>query len=659
MPGSSETLLKLAHFEVYRPSQTKRKFKRFYPFKLFKNGNSWSLKKETGFGGAGEKPRGGVTKMIGMPTDQADCFRPSLPKSRLSFLSTSFPSVFFLVAGIGLGVLFPEQIRVSAPSTNAFHTFQHLRADVVRDVADSQKGTETNGLLRHPSNSDSSALGRTKRKAEELDAPAIYSDILDKLRQHRLFSSMDVDDWEAIAKDMLDDPRLPAPACVSRPFTEAKSVYPELFDDSQAFDLIDLAEEDCQEYTDAAAALQNNSLWKGVQRHVVNQTSCRTAIHLVLITALTLAQDQISSSGDIDSTIRSRHSLTGPNQRQPDGREVGSWVVLEQKVDVPSQRVLPGISMHGVLDYALAVVPGCDVFRFSPECAQERPSFDPAKALHPAAQTLSESPTNLGLHRRSKARSNAAAKVQVIVQGAVMCVMRCAFDAMKFFPFDNLKVHAYGRCGVGVLPDIQTGGFDVEIWVPYPIDQGAWPMPQRTASGGITLPVVSEAKPFKAAKTPIFNIFTDLTVILRFLTQALLSSVDDFQKAVAEPGKKNKFDGARRWLQLHEEPDGTGRLPVRRDPYNPRHWTWWYIGHSTIAHTCRRELESPHAMTIMPAYPILSCSYYAVTNSNLILHSFGSRNGINTEYAGTCTDRAASAAETSLRPGYTRARFTQ
>jgi hypothetical protein len=59
------------------------------------------------------------------------------------------------------------------------------------------------------SQSEPSALAGRKRKAEDLSAETIYAYILERLRQERLFSAIENDDWEQLTSKFLGDPQLP------------------------------------------------------------------------------------------------------------------------------------------------------------------------------------------------------------------------------------------------------------------------------------------------------------------------------------------------------------------------------------------------------------------------------------------------------------------
>ncbi|KAJ7940342.1 hypothetical protein B0H13DRAFT_2299372 [Mycena leptocephala] len=206
------------------------------------------------------------------------------------------------------------------------------------------------------SQSDPSALGGRKRKAE---APIMYGYIMGRLRQEHIFSSIEEDDWDALTAKVSAHPQLPPPAYTSRPFTEATPLSDDLFgadvgeinvregggNEVMILDEKERSPDPLDVYDAVAVALGENVLWKAGREHLVmeNQTSCRTAIDLILLTAIDLAQHRICESADVDEAVCVRHSLTGSKcQYSADGSEFGSWVVLHQEVDIPDQHLLPG-----------------------------------------------------------------------------------------------------------------------------------------------------------------------------------------------------------------------------------------------------------------------------------------------------------------------------
>ncbi|KAJ6537677.1 hypothetical protein B0H19DRAFT_1078816 [Mycena capillaripes] len=185
---------------------------------------------------------------------------------------------------------------------------------------------------RYSASADLSGRGRMKRKAEEM--------VFDMPRTSRLFTE-------------------------ARPFqnelfqTEIERI--ELYEDSENANKRGLAPENSDYsmappdiYHRAAAELQDNVLWKSVREHIVveNETSCRTAIDLILLTAINLAQQQIATKKDVDDTLRTRHCIHGNGD--------SSWTLL------------PTVAFHGSLDYLIGVVSGKnaqDVLKHSTQAA--------------------------------------------------------------------------------------------------------------------------------------------------------------------------------------------------------------------------------------------------------------------------------------------------
>ena len=80
-----------------------------------------------------------------------------------------------------------------------------------------------------------------------------------------------------------------------------------------------------------------------------NETSCRTAIDLILLTATKLAQQQIKQNKVIEDTIRARHSV-------PSDDDDSGWVVLHQEVVIPDQALSGNVYFHGILDHLIGIV---------------------------------------------------------------------------------------------------------------------------------------------------------------------------------------------------------------------------------------------------------------------------------------------------------------
>ncbi|KAJ6493283.1 hypothetical protein C8R45DRAFT_989299 [Mycena sanguinolenta] len=208
----------------------------------------------------------------------------------------------------------------------------------------------------------SSGLGR-KRKAEDSELDPGASRVLKQLKQNPLFSSID---WEALTTEVLTD-SLPAPSFESRPFTQAHALFHDLFESSTFLRLyradgsLPQNEENLSpdRYEDAAAALLDNPLWKAIEQNlgIKDKSSCSSAIDFIILTAIDLAQQEITRNREVDLALRARHRL---EEHISDDGVAGSRVVLHHKIKIPNQLVLPELALHGVLDLVLAVAPSRD-----------------------------------------------------------------------------------------------------------------------------------------------------------------------------------------------------------------------------------------------------------------------------------------------------------
>ncbi|KAJ6550870.1 hypothetical protein DFH09DRAFT_1366626 [Mycena vulgaris] len=397
------------------------------------------------------------------------------------------------------------------------------------------------------SQSESAALGGRKRKAEELDVGAIYSYILERLRQQRFFSAIEKDDWEELTAQMLRDPQLPASPFTSRPFKDTQPFHNDIFEaEVGQVDLREdagkmrppLEDEDHSLpppddlYVEAAAALRKNVLWRGVQEHVVmdNETSSRTAIDLILLTAVNIAQQQIAEKQDVDEALRA----------------LGSWVVLHQEVDIPDQLLLPGVALHGILDYLVGVVSARAVgnaFKSEKSFLTKNGLYAPSNAL----QHIGKSLASVLEAKARKTMDTEKAWARVTAQGAALCmftkrpsVINTLTDGLRWqfvhvtkipdpvLPFQPQKAARSKRSNETPSTSASTSSTSASGSLRR--------TSRRIASKEPALPTVSEKiKPFKAARTRMLNIFQgrDLEIVLRLLTLAILSSPEDFEKLAA------------------------------------------------------------------------------------------------------------------------------
>ncbi|KAJ6550866.1 hypothetical protein DFH09DRAFT_1168483 [Mycena vulgaris] len=275
-----------------------------------------------------------------------------------------------------------------------------------------------------------------------------------------------------------------------------------------------------------------------------NETSSRTAIDLVLLTAIDLAQQQIAEKQDVDEALRARHSLNGPKLCVADGREVGSWVVLHQEVDIPGQPLLPGLALHGILDYLIGVVAASDAVD-----ALSNTSFLTTAGLYANRDVLQHSGKSLASVQEAKSWKKMDSKkawAQVTAQGAALCVLtkrpsvintltdgvRWQFVRVTKIPDQDppsqpRKTARSNRSNQPASTSAATSSASASISPSHRRTS------QRLAPQGSAPPTVSEkARPFKATSTRLLNIFEgrDLEIILQLLTLSILSSPQEFEE---------------------------------------------------------------------------------------------------------------------------------
>ncbi|KAJ6462515.1 hypothetical protein C8R45DRAFT_1080627 [Mycena sanguinolenta] len=362
------------------------------------------------------------------------------------------------------------------------------------------------------SQSESSGL---KRKAEEpLDAAAVYKYVLDDLRKDAL-ADVSQPQWRRILSKALRNPKLLKLDTLwsRRPFTDGWNFAEEVIEEDQDGLHVD---EDTQapsdnsgnKYQDAAEALKHMQHWQGVERHVMmsSEMSCRTAIDMVLIAAIDLAQKNLVENHEIDAEVSKRHKLKGPKCRDPSGRKYASWIVLHQEVEVPDQPLTDTIAAHGVLDYLIGAVPTASVTARLNAGGQflTRDIYgrgDTAKKIRQSMTSIQE----------AKAESTFADEkscAQAQAQGAAMCI-------------------ASQR---GSVVNTLTDGVR---WQFFQVSKNTKAKKKNGSA--------PRRKPFKAASTRVFNIFhgRDLEIILRLLTISILSDGADFAE-LAAGSRQNK-----------------------------------------------------------------------------------------------------------------------
>ncbi|KAF8153608.1 hypothetical protein K438DRAFT_1987574 [Mycena galopus ATCC 62051] len=372
-----------------------------------------------------------------------------------------------------------------------------------------------------------------KKKPAELPDPAmIYRFILDQLR-NEILSYMPADRWDQLVEKAVEDPKLPsAERVLSRPFTEAHALYSSVFQGDVNYiplqeDEDGIAMDDAMsppnDVVEAATELRDNTLWEAVKQHVImdnDETSCRTAIDLILLSAVTLAQKRIKDDRSIDAVLCERHKLP-PSTNAP---KLRSWVVVHQEVEIPDQHLLPTLAAYGVLDYMVGVASaqrglahhknGIDQYfkqlYFSDLFTVN--AFLTKKVVYTSTLDQQHIRFNMASVKEIKTFSSATSEIQALAQGASLCVLtkrssviNCLTDGARWKFFCVIKT-----------PD-------------RPKEYAS-----TLASSSTLLSTVKETpKPFKAANTREFNIFIpgDLEIILSLLISSILGPAENFVDA--------------------------------------------------------------------------------------------------------------------------------
>ncbi|KAJ6576681.1 hypothetical protein DFH09DRAFT_366019 [Mycena vulgaris] len=352
--------------------------------------------------------------------------------------------------------------------------------------------------------SEGSSLNSKRRSSENLDEldPSLLKRFMNLLWEEREVKEHFAErEWKRLGNTVSKKkPKL------SLPFTEAISVYQDLFEDSD--DILYL-KEDLDTRTEkaastseeqAATALLDNALWTGVQEHVVvqNETRGRTIIDLVLIAAIEIAQDEVASNDFVDKSLGQRHGFDVADKKKYPG--VQSWLLLHQEVKIPDQDLKVGLAFHGVLDYMVAVVPKEMLIP-----TQDKSNFFGAglsALLSP--QQFAKSMVYIQEAKSLTTMESNEAEAQVIVQGATMC---------KLTNRPNVT-------------NVLTNG---HYWTFYVISKKS----KSKFPGGD-----KREKLFRYSKTRPLNVLRseDLPIILRLLKAAILFSPEEFA-SVAETGR--------------------------------------------------------------------------------------------------------------------------
>ncbi|KAF8187349.1 hypothetical protein K438DRAFT_2019549 [Mycena galopus ATCC 62051] len=336
---------------------------------------------------------------------------------------------------------------------------------------------------------------------------------MQRLRQEHLFAAHEEDDWNAVTAKMLEDPSLPKPI-LSRPFTDASPFYNELFGSEPVTEIY--AAEDMNPsapadptYEAAATALEENVLWQGVREHIVhdNEASCRTAIDMVVLTAVDLAQKEIEEHTGVDEALRANHSLSDLKSSFSGGPQVHSWVVLHQEVSISDQQMLPSLALHGIIDYLLEVISAIDARLAARDDGFFMRREGMADRLRSGLLSILEAKSDSTFH-------SAKWWAQVAAQGAALCVMTGRASIINAL--------TDGRC-----------------WRFARVSKRTRPDPKRrsTRLSAKAPPADPKVAPFTTARTPVYNIaeHRDLAVVLRLLTISILSAAEDFERLAGAP----------------------------------------------------------------------------------------------------------------------------
>ncbi|KAF7350648.1 hypothetical protein MSAN_01625100 [Mycena sanguinolenta] len=279
------------------------------------------------------------------------------------------------------------------------------------------------------------------------------------------------------------DTVVPAPSLKSQTFAEAHAFYSDFFEVERPGEItMDedtdkdvLQNEKTHRFREAAAAFQDNMLWKAAKQHlrVKDDSGCRMAIDFIILDAIKLAQKEISQNEAVDLALRARHHLEEHNWRDPEAGEAGSWVGLHHKVkiDTSDQVVLPGIALHGVLDLVMTVIPACD----AKDALQSAARHLTMNALY-APQNFQKRPQIAPRHRGRRGERRQTYGERRVLEGGGYA--------------GSFPLRLYGQA-VAKIPD-------------------------------------PDSKPFKVASTRMLDISQDLAIVIRLLTLAMLWSAEQF-----------------------------------------------------------------------------------------------------------------------------------
>ncbi|KAJ7209689.1 hypothetical protein GGX14DRAFT_566182 [Mycena pura] len=355
------------------------------------------------------------------------------------------------------------------------------------------------------SQSDPTNLKKNGEKAVAACEADLAKNLLEKFALSGEFSEVSLNTLDTLVKETLKP-------SLSRPFTEGKSFFGDLFGDPEEFGV---REDDLEAtpapaltepWVEAAKKLQATAAWKVSQNHLVvrvtrrNEAGSRVLINAVLFAAIQMVQRQIGSDRNLDDWLAERHRRPGQMSWQsrvmkgypaePDGSEkkVRSWVLILPEVEIDCQELIPGLSSHGIIDYVFAIVAAEEAAHqlqvSSNTWLEWKGTRDPFSSEYLAASSgcISEAKSPISFsHSRG----------QALVQGAAMTVIRKR-------PVTNI---------------LSNG----KEWEFYSVFRNTQYMPGSEKS-----------YPFIYKVSRIFDVSVDLHIILRLLCLAILRDPDDF-----------------------------------------------------------------------------------------------------------------------------------
>ncbi|KAJ7150303.1 hypothetical protein C8R46DRAFT_1124559 [Mycena filopes] len=402
-----------------------------------------------------------------------------------------------------------------------------------------------------------------RRLPQEVNAPAIYSHLFERLRSETsLGGILDEAQWARMTEPLLKDARLPpcTPSRVSAPFTDTLTFLSELVSDhvedigtaedhtkrlADSNSVFTLDDPPVDRYAEASASLTSNPLWVDLFRHSVQAhgASCRSVTHLVVIAAIRLAQDELARHEELDIALAQRHysefesEPTHKCEAHPGSGSARNWVVLHQNLDVPAQNVLPQLELHGILDYLVGVVPANEA-RVELHRNVNVPIM--ASSLFPGTTLANELRQGFSSILEAKSESTLSSTkffAQAIGQGAAMCTLggrACVITTLtdgiqwQFLVVEKAQAEAgqkRARASTSLAPPASKRRTSSRL--------------KASASSSRPDPVLQEVPvplPFRASRTRLFDISRrprDLAIVLRLLVLSFIEKPESFKALVA------------------------------------------------------------------------------------------------------------------------------